>query len=302
MSESSSASAWAEIAPWYDELLASGSGPHETALESLLGVVGDLDGSAVLDVACGQGMATRALASAGAAAVTGVDRAQPMIDIAAERTEPDLAICWRVDDAVLLSSCDRASFDGVTCQLGLMDIADLDRALGSIRRVLKPGGWFVFVIGHPCFLAPHATTIAGAERPPGRLVSHYFEQGFWRSTNPDGIPRTGRQLPPPSERLPQLSAGRGLASREHGRTTSEPTPAEAATGVRAGPDLLFGPDNRDLTLSPTKSAWSVWAMKPVTRRFDVRFTGDPPGASLPSGPQSVSVLDPEPSAQSPARP
>ncbi len=66
-------STWSAIAPWYDDLLARGSGPHETALESLLGLLGDLDGSAVLDVACGQGLATHALGSAGAASVTAVD-------------------------------------------------------------------------------------------------------------------------------------------------------------------------------------------------------------------------------------
>ena len=58
-----------------------------------------------------------------------------------------------------------ASCNGVTCQLALMDVADLNAALASIRRVLKPGGWFVFVIAHPCLLGPHAppqsmTTVA----------------------------------------------------------------------------------------------------------------------------------------------
>ncbi|MGH9235099.1 MAG: hypothetical protein ACRD0R_17375 [Acidimicrobiales bacterium] len=38
--------------------------------------------------------------------------------------------------------------------------------------MLRPGGWFVFVIGHPCFLAPDAaptTTAAGidaVDEPP----------------------------------------------------------------------------------------------------------------------------------------
>jgi 2-polyprenyl-3-methyl-5-hydroxy-6-metoxy-1,4-benzoquinol methylase len=36
----------------------------------------------VLEVACGQGLATRALVEAGATSVTGVDSAEPMIDLA----------------------------------------------------------------------------------------------------------------------------------------------------------------------------------------------------------------------------
>ncbi len=187
MSEPRTESTWPEIASWYDELVAHGSGPHETAVRSLLGLVPSLSGGTVLDVACGQGLATRALANAGADIVVGIDSAQSMIDIAARRTSSDVAIRWRVDDAERLETCDTGSFDGATCQLGLMDIANLDAALASIRRVLKRRGWFVFVIGHPCFLAPHATTVADAEPHPGRLVSNYFDQVFWRSANPNGI-------------------------------------------------------------------------------------------------------------------
>ena len=49
------------------------------------------------------------------------------------RTSRDASISWRVDDAEQLQTCERASFDGVVSQLALMDIADLDAALKSIR-------------------------------------------------------------------------------------------------------------------------------------------------------------------------
>lgn len=180
-------STWSDIAPWYDQLVWQGSGPHETALASLLGLLPDLSGAIVLDVACGQGLATRALAAAGAERVIGIDNAQSMIEIARQRTDPSAQIDWRVDDAERLATCQTASVDGVTCQLGLMDIGGLERALGSIHRVLRSGGWFVFVIGHPCFLAPDAETINSASERPGRLVTRYFEQEFWRSANPQGV-------------------------------------------------------------------------------------------------------------------
>jgi ubiquinone/menaquinone biosynthesis C-methylase UbiE len=77
-----------------------------------------------------------------------------MIDLARARTEPSPTIAYRADDARALASCRDDESDGVTCHLGLMDIPDLDATLRSVQRVLKPGGWFVFVIGHPCFLAP----------------------------------------------------------------------------------------------------------------------------------------------------
>ena len=188
MSETPSDAVWSEIASWYDGLLTAGSGPHDTAVAALMALVPEsLEAASLLDVACGQGLATRALARAGARVVLGVDAAQSMIELARERTDDELPVSWRVDDAVLLSSCQDASFDGVSCQLGLMDIGDLDGALRSIRRVLKPGGWFVFVISHPAFLAPHAVTAPGQDGREGRLVNRYFDSEFWRSSHPHGI-------------------------------------------------------------------------------------------------------------------
>jgi ubiquinone/menaquinone biosynthesis C-methylase UbiE len=188
MSEIPSQTIWSQLAQWYDEILSAGSGPHETATAALQELVPtSLQGCSVLDVACGQGLATRALASLGPHAVVGVDASASMIEIAKVRTDENAPIRWQVDDARSLQSCSDASFDGVSCQLGLMDIADLDATLGSIRRVLKPGGWFVFVISHPAFLAPHASTTSATDGRPGRFVSRYFESEFWRSDNPNGI-------------------------------------------------------------------------------------------------------------------
>jgi ubiquinone/menaquinone biosynthesis C-methylase UbiE len=188
MGELPSDTIWSEIASWYDKLLANGSGPHETATAALLTLLPpSLEGCSVLDVACGQGLATRALLGLGASEVVGLDASTSMIELARARTDENASVSWRIDDAQSLSTCSDASFDGVSCQLGLMDIADLDATLRSIRRVLKTGGWFVFVISHPAFLAPHASTEPGIDGHEGRLVSRYFDSEFWRSSNPNGI-------------------------------------------------------------------------------------------------------------------
>lgn len=181
---------WSDVAAWYDQLLERGSGPHETAVVCLLQLAGDIAGSVILDTACGQGLATRALAAAGSN-VTGVDSSPAMIDLARARTDPSDAITYRVDDAQTLASCADREFDGVTCQLGLMDIPDLSATLASVQRVLKPGGWFVFVIGHPCFLAPNAATLTDDQRRTGRFVHDYRHERFWRSPNPNGVRRVG---------------------------------------------------------------------------------------------------------------
>jgi SAM-dependent methyltransferase len=73
---------WSGIAAWYDDLLSGGSGPHQHATAVTLRLAGNVGGAVVLDLACGQGTAARALASAGAASVTGVDASPEMIALA----------------------------------------------------------------------------------------------------------------------------------------------------------------------------------------------------------------------------
>ena len=160
---------WPGIAAWYDELVVAGSGPHELAVALTMRLVPDLRGARVLDLACGQGLAARALARGGAASVTGVDLAPEMIELARghEAAEP-LGIGYQVADAQALPGLADRSFDLVNCQLALMDIPDLRATVSAVARVLRPGGRFVFVIGHPSFLAPEARTVPDeAGRPAG---------------------------------------------------------------------------------------------------------------------------------------
>jgi len=181
---------WSDIAEWYDELLLAGSGPHETALACTLRLLGRLDGSAVLDLACGQGVASRAIAEAGADTVVGVDSSPQMLANARRHGSPD-TLRYVEDDAQQLRHFDDETFDAVSCQLGLMDIPDLSATLVAVHRVLRPSGRFVFVIGHPCFLTPEAKTLIGEDGLAGRWIPDYFDERFWRSTNPQGVRRAG---------------------------------------------------------------------------------------------------------------
>jgi ubiquinone/menaquinone biosynthesis C-methylase UbiE len=181
---------WSDIAPWYDQLVSGGSGPHDTALGCTLGLVGDVGGLVVLDIACGQGLASRSLAAAGAAEVVGLHNSEAMLELARLHGGPPNLRYIR-GDAQDLIGIDDESVDGVVCQLGLMDIPDLEAVLAAVHRVLRPHGWFVYVIGHPCFLAPEARTVQDAAGRRGRWISDYFTERFWRSSNPQGVRRAG---------------------------------------------------------------------------------------------------------------
>ncbi len=53
--------------------------------------------------------------------------------------------------------------------------------------MLRDRGWFVFVIGHPCFLSPQAVTRQADDGRLGRLVLRYLDEECWKSSNPNGI-------------------------------------------------------------------------------------------------------------------
>jgi ubiquinone/menaquinone biosynthesis C-methylase UbiE len=104
-----------------------------------------LSPKAVLEIAAGSGVVTRALApklSADAHYVV-TDLNQPMLDYAATRQKQDDRITWRQADAQVLPFED-AAFDLVCCQFGAMFFPDRPSAYREARRALKPGGCFLF--------------------------------------------------------------------------------------------------------------------------------------------------------------
>lgn len=102
---------------------------------------------AVLETAAGSGVVTRALAprlGAGARYVV-TDLNQPMLDYAATRQGADDHVEWQQADALALPFED-ASFDVVCCQFGAMFFPDRVAGYAEARRVLRPGGRFVFSV------------------------------------------------------------------------------------------------------------------------------------------------------------
>jgi demethylmenaquinone methyltransferase / 2-methoxy-6-polyprenyl-1,4-benzoquinol methylase len=106
-------------------------------------------GDPVLDLCCGTGDQALAVAGRGAR-VSAADFCIPMLALARRKYER-LQTSSRAPapqgiaaDALALPFADR-SFRGATVSFGLRNVADLDAALGELRRVLAPGGQLVIL-------------------------------------------------------------------------------------------------------------------------------------------------------------
>ena len=98
----------------------------------------------VLEIAAGTGVVTRALASVlpKNVSIVATDLNQAMLD-QASAVGTTRAVEWRQADAMQLPFGD-ATFDAVVCQFGVMFFPEKSQAFSEARRVLRPGGVFIF--------------------------------------------------------------------------------------------------------------------------------------------------------------
>jgi len=234
-----------DIAEWYDQYLHKRPIYFEVVLPNVLELVGAVVGTQICDLACGQGWIARKLARHGAR-VTGLDQAPNLLALARryEEQEP-LGIVYLEGDAQRADPLGDARFGGCVCVMALTNIPDLGAAFATVRRILAPGGWFVFAIPHPCFDTPHAawTDLPDPEHPVGRVVTGYFDERPWLSSDLRGgapgvrgrVPDLHRML---STYLNTLSAAGFILER-----MLEPRPsatqAEENPGAREIPRLLL---------------------------------------------------------------
>jgi SAM-dependent methyltransferase len=166
------------IADWYVEFTKDwGIEPHALLPD-------DLGGQRVLDLACGYGTASRYLAGRGAL-VTGVDVSVGLLSKAREfESDHPLEVRYLQGDASSRDWWDGVAYDGVLCNMALMDIDDLSGALSTVAGVLRSGGWFSFSVFHPCYPGgPEGSWSGLPSWPPDR---GYASEGWW-STAGEGV-------------------------------------------------------------------------------------------------------------------
>lgn len=174
------AALWEENAETWTRLVRAGHDRYRDLLNTpaFLAMLPAVAGRVGLDIGCGEGANTRALAGLGAR-MTGIDVAPTFVRHAeeAEGAAP-LGIEYRVADAAALPFAD-TSFDFVTAFMSLMDMPDQAAALRESHRVLRPGGFLQISILHPCFVPPRHRNVRDAE---GRVVALEVG-GYYEETN-----------------------------------------------------------------------------------------------------------------------
>lgn len=118
---------------------------------TLMGLIGDVAGQSVIDIACGEGFYTRMIRTLGAARVLGVDLSEKMIGLArATEAEQGLGIEYQVGDGRALPV--GREFDLAVAAYLLnyaRDRAELQAMCDGVAACLRPGGRFVTVNANP---------------------------------------------------------------------------------------------------------------------------------------------------------
>ncbi len=162
-------------------------------------------GDSALDVCCGTGDLSLALGRRVApdGRVVGCDFSEPMLDLAREKATaagvPAARFEWA--DALQLPY-DAGRFDAVTVGFGVRNLADLDRGLREMARVLRPGGRLVIL------------EITQPARPPlSSFYSLWFDRIVPLLGNLSGDPEAYSYLP---ESVRSFPGPHGLAAKMDG--------------------------------------------------------------------------------------
>ena len=218
--------------------------------------------SRVLEIAAGTGVVTRALAASltGDVSIVATDLNQAMLDQAAA-VGTARPVEFRQADALALPFGD-GEFDAVVCQFGVMFFPDKAKAFSEARRVLKPGGIFLFNVWDRITENEFAdTTTAALEsvfpKDPPRFLARTPHGYHDRSTIERDLAHGGFQKPArfvtvaarsraPSARVPAVAYCQGtplrneIEARDASRLGEVTDIAAAAIAKKFGADAVDG--------------------------------------------------------------
>src|SRR5581483_7079598 len=141
---------WNMYAELYDRNMGkNGDIFHQEIIDpALFEIIGNFDGTTVLDAGCGNGYLTYYISNLGATNVIGIDGSPKLIQIASTNLSnpkiqfqsADLTQTWPLKDGTI---------DIIVANMVLQYISDLATFAQEAKRVLKPQGAITFSIDHP---------------------------------------------------------------------------------------------------------------------------------------------------------
>ncbi len=167
------------LAEWYQGFRPAPRGDELEALKRLLGC----GGGRCLDLGCGTGVSTAAVAELGWS-VIGVDVSTDLLEAA---SAAGLGVLEAPADALPF---EEATFDAAVSMWTHTDIDDFGAALAEATRVLRPGAPFVYIGAHPCFVGPHSLFVGAEGVPafhPGYRPTRRYDDSAPGVGNPDGV-------------------------------------------------------------------------------------------------------------------
>jgi SAM-dependent methyltransferase len=136
-----------------------------------------------LDLGCGGGHFTAVAVELGWT-VVGVDGSADQLRVARRRLPDVELVCADAADLPF----DDDSFDAAYSTFTHTDFDDFAAAIAEVRRIVRPGGRFVYVGNHPCFVG--ATQEQPADGTP-RLHPGYRRSGRWDAADAPGATPEG---------------------------------------------------------------------------------------------------------------
>lgn len=212
--------------------------------------------SRVLEIAAGTGVVTRALAAAlpETVAIVATDLNQAMLDHA-QAVGTRRSVDWRQADAMQLPFGDE-SFDAVVCQFGVMFFPEKSTAFAEARRVLRPGGVFIFNVWDQIAENEFADAVTTALAPvfpedPPRFLARTPHGYYDRQVIERDLARAGFSVPPrfdtiaarsraTSFRIPAIAYCQGTPLRNEIETLDASRLEEATEAAAAAIASRFG--------------------------------------------------------------